>query len=118
MRTVLESIDRRKLLADDRPTVSRFVDGLEALTLRIARSQYRMASREAEDILLEVLRRLWDDDRAALRAWRGDGSLERHLRAIVHRACLMELRRRKRRPAEHGTDLLDTFPAEPAPMPV
>ena len=114
---MLDSIDHRLLLQDDRDTVARFVAGLERLALRIARAHYRFRPDEAEEILLEVVRKLWDGDKAALRAWRGEGSLESWLTAIVHRFCLMELRRRKRRSAEVATDRLDEFEAEALPEP-
>lgn len=115
---VLDEIDHRKLLNEDRQTVDRFLVGLEALALRIARQQYRFRPDEAEDILLDVLRKLWDADKAALRAWRGEGSLRTYLTAIVHRFCLMELRRRRRRVVESTTEELDGFHARHQPPPL
>ncbi len=115
---VLDQIDHRKLLNDDRATLDRFLEGLEALALRVARHQYRFRPDEAEDILVEVASKLWESDKAALRAWRGQGSLRTYLLTIVHRFCLMEVRRRKRRSAEQATDSLDAFQAAAEPIPL
>ncbi len=108
---VLDRLDHRKLVEDDRETLEQFLEGLESLVLTIARGRYRFRVHEAEDILLEVLRKLWVENRAALMRWRGEGSFEAYLSAIVHRFCLMELRRRRRRVPEIGTEDLDRFHA-------
>ena len=112
---MLDSIDHRKLLGDDRATVASFLGELKRLTLWIARRRYRFTDDGAEEILLEVVGKLWDKDKAALRAWRGDGSLSTYITSIVHRCCLMELRKRKRRDGELPVEQLDVFPAEREP---
>ncbi len=108
---MLDSIDHRRLLDDDEVVVEHLLQGLERLTMQIARGRYRFRQDEAEDVLLDVVRKLWDDDKAALRAWRGEGSLRTYLASIVHRACLMEIRRRSRRPVEVVGDQLEQFEA-------
>ena len=115
---MFEEIDHRKLLNEDVQTLARFLDELEGLVFRIAGQRYRFRRDESEDILLEVLRKLWDSDKAALRAWRGEGSLSTYLSAVVHRFCLLELRRRRRRVAEQPTEALDSFEARPEVPPL
>lgn len=109
---MLDSIDHRALLADDRAAVAALVENLQRLTLWIARNRYRFSREEAEETLVEIVATLWKDDKHALRAWRGEGTLSTYLTSIVHRACLMEIRRRERRAAELPVEELDVFPAE------
>ena len=115
---MLDHIDHRRLLHDDPDMVERFLSGLEELALRIARRQYRLPREDAEDILMQVLRKLWEHEKAALQAWKGQGSLRAYLAAIIHRFCLMELRRRKRRAVEGSSDSLDAFEAIAGPDPL
>lgn len=115
---MLESIDHRKLLGEDRATVICFLDELQRLTMFVARRRYRFADDAAQEILLEVVAKLWDRDKAALRAWRGDGSLSTYLTAIVHRCCLMELRRRKRLGSELPVERIEHHPAPAVAKPI
>ena len=107
----MDAIDFDRLLADDPNHVDRFAIELERLALAIARRRYRLAPAEAEDVLIAVVHKLWDDEKAALRAWRREGTLRSYVASIVHRHCLLHLRRQLRLSVEIATDSLDSFEA-------
>ena len=113
----LQETDIRAVLGGDSAAAERFLADLKTLVFRIARRQYRFSLEDSEDVLAQMLEKLWDNDGDALRRWRGDSPLETYLAVVANRFCLMRMRARKRVPEtdEHDADRL---PSAPIPDPV
>ena len=107
-----------RVLDEDAAAVRTFMHQLESTTMAVAQGRYRLDPAAAEDVWMRVVQKLWDQDKAALRAWRGDGSLTAYLNSIVHRQCLMHLRARKVRSAEVAMSELDGLAAPEPPSPL
>lgn len=106
----LEETDIRAVLRGDSVAAERFLADLKTLVFRIARRQYRFSLEDAEDVLAQMLEKLWDDDGDALRRWRGESPLETYLAVVANRFCLMRIRARKRS-LEMEEDDTDRVPA-------
>jgi RNA polymerase sigma factor (sigma-70 family) len=83
---------------------------VKSLVFRIAQRQYRFSREDAEDVLAQMLEKLWENDGDALRRWRGESPLETYLAVVANRFCLMRIRARKRL-RETQTDDADRVPA-------
>lgn len=94
----LRDFDLGALLNADAAAETRFLAELKDLVFRISRRQYRFSQPDSEDLLAQILEKLWKNDREALRRWRNDSPLETYLAVVTNRFCLMRLRSAKRSP--------------------
>lgn len=114
----LEETDIQAVLAGGSPAAARFLADLKQLVFRIARRQYRFSPEDSEDVLAQLIEKLWENDGDALRRWRGDSPLPIYLAVVANRFCLMRLRTRKRSIEAHDDDEAERVPAPAAADPV
>jgi len=107
----LRDFDLQALLNGEAAAEGRFLAALKGLVFRIARNQYRFAPADSEDVLGQIVEKLWKNDREALRRWRNDSPLETYLAVVANRFCLMRMRAAKRAPSPAGLEELDAIPA-------
>jgi RNA polymerase sigma factor (sigma-70 family) len=107
----LRDFDLHALLSGQAASEALFLAALKDLVFRIARNQYRFAPADAEDLLGQIVEKLWRNDREALRRWRNDSPLETYLAVVTNRFCLMRLRAAKRAPSTSGLETLESLPA-------
>ncbi len=109
----LSEVDLRSVLAGDAAATEHFVSELRALASKISGGRYRLFDEDAQDVLAQVLLKLWENDREALRRWRNECSLETYLSVVVHRQCLMRLRGQRRSPIAQAEVDPDSIASEP-----
>jgi len=107
----LQDFNLQSLLDADSAAETRFLAELKDLVFRISRRQYRLSHPDSEDVLAQILEKLWKNDREALRRWRNDSPLETYLAVVTNRFCLMRLRSAKRLPPTTGIEELESIAA-------
>ena len=76
------------VVAGDPEAEDAFVQACRPLILALAHSRFSFSKEEAEEIVQTVMVGLFDRDRRALAAWRGEGKFSTYLTVITTRACL------------------------------
>ena len=82
-----------------------FVRSCRSLVLGIAHGRFRMTPDEAEEVLQQTMLRLFQEERRALKAWRGEGKFSTYLTVIVTRLCLGRGKREERDVSLDDADL-------------
>jgi len=78
------------VLEGQRGARGEFVRRYEALVLDLARRRFGFRGEAADELLQQVVEKLWDNDCRALRSWRGGGPFSSYLTVIVCHACLRQ----------------------------
>src|SRR5262245_10346998 len=102
----------RRVIAREPGADEEFVKRYRRLILHIALKHRRPD--QAEDIHQTTIARLWANDLAALRAWRGEGEFKSYLGTIVTRICYAYDGKWPLDESLSGEDPLDPAPAPAA----
>lgn len=99
-----EELIRR--VVEERPGAQEdFVRRYEGLVLGLAHSRFGLTDEAARELLQQVVERLWEHDRRALRSWRGKGRFSSYLTVIVCNLCLRQRQQAEQREKVLGDEL-------------
>lgn len=93
----------RAVVEGDAEAEDSFAQACRPLILALAHGRFSFSREEAEEVVQQVMLGLFERDRRALRAWRGEGKFSTYLTVIATRACLkLRARRMPEAPLEGG----------------